>query len=141
MSRCRSPSRKWRSPKEVLYIREDKDSRRRHDPSKPLMSACDSLTQENIELKALVEILKAKNKADSSKHLALAIKAQEVRPMYVCMYVHTHTHTRNTLFVCLLPLRHSVPLFSFIHESYWPYSSLVCYNLNSKKLKSKRITS
>jgi hypothetical protein len=80
MSRCRSPSRKWRSPKEVLYIREDKESKHHHhDPSKPMMSAFESLTQENIELKALVEILKAKNKADSSKHLDLGIKCQEVR--------------------------------------------------------------
>jgi hypothetical protein len=111
------------------------------------MSAFDSLTQENIELKALVEILKAKNKADSSKHLALAIKAQEVRPMYICMYVctyvRTHTHTHTQHFICMptatAPL--STSLFIFIHESYWPYSSLVCYTLNSKKLKSKKITS
>lgn len=78
MSRCRSPSRKWRSPKEVLYIRADKEPKHRHEPSSPMVSAFESLTQENIELKALVEILKAKNKADSSKHLALGMKCQEV---------------------------------------------------------------
>jgi hypothetical protein len=82
MSRFRSPSRKWRSPKEVLFIREDKESRHHHEPSKPMMSAFESLTQENIELKALVEILKAKNKADNSKHLELDIRAQEVRNIF-----------------------------------------------------------
>lgn len=88
MSRCRSPSRKWRSPKEVLYIREDmKESpKHRHEPSTPMIPAFETLSQENVELKALVEILKAKNKADSSKNLSLEMKCQEVSHV-----VHTCT--------------------------------------------------
>lgn len=51
-----------------------------HHRSNPLFaSAYESVTQENIELKSLVEILKAKNKADESKNLALKAKIQEQR--------------------------------------------------------------
>ena len=80
MSRHRTISHKWRSPSEVLFVPDTPD---KLEPSRS-SSYTIALKQENEELKALLQIVKAKNQADKSKYLEIEMKCQEVSDGSCC---------------------------------------------------------